>query len=117
MLLSDAGDPICEPCSNGVEVDRADQRAAGSIFAASGSALALGTLAVFFNPCLLFSLLGVLSALGTFGLLHRHPEYRARLGWRFFATVAVAALGLVVALIAPVARVVVDVVLDLVGVG
>lgn len=116
LRFSDAGEAMCGRCADGIDLDQGEQRAAGAIFGASGSALGLGLVAIFFNPCLVLTIMGVLSAGGTFALLYRHPEYRARLGWRFPATLAVASAGLLVSLLAPVMRIVVDVVLDALGV-
>ena len=103
-LLSDSGEPICNGCNDKADVDVAEVRAANAIFAASGSALGLGLMGMLFNPYLLLTVLGSLSAVGTFGLVIRHPEYRARMGWKLPVTLVVAALGLGLSLLAPVLR-------------
>jgi len=108
VLLSDAGDPVCSRCNDLADVDSAEMRAAGAIFAASGGALGFGVIGVFFNPCLLMTVLGVLSAISTFTVVHRHPEYRARLGWKLPATLVVALLGLLLSLASPFLRVLLE---------
>lgn len=104
-LLSDDGEPICSKCNDRADVDVAEQRAAGAIFAASGGAIGLGIASIFVNPCLIMSILGVLSAISTFTIVYRHPEYRARLGWRLPATIVVAAIGMAISLASPVMRI------------
>ena len=107
-LLSDAGEPICTTCNDKADVDVAEQRAAGAIFAASGGSNGIGVASIFVNPCLVLSVLGVLSAVSTFVLVYRHPEYRARLGWKLPATIVVAALGLAVSLGSPIVRILLE---------
>ncbi len=98
-LLSESGEPICAACQEKAELAQGDQRAARAIFASSGGALALGALAVFFDPCFLPTIAGVLAGLGTLGLLARNPEHARRLGSRAWvaALLALAGMGLSVA--------------------
>jgi hypothetical protein len=104
-LYSDTGDLVCPACNAKAEIASGDARAAQAIFAASGSSIALGAFAaVAVNPCYLVSILGILTAIGTFVLLHRHPEHHARLGWKLPATIAIAASGLLLSLVAPLVR-------------
>jgi hypothetical protein len=100
-LLSDAGEPICARCNDLADIDQAEQRAAGAIYASSGGAVGFGFLAMFVNPCLVMSIIGVLSGLGTVGLVYRHPEYRARLGSRLPVTLVVAGIGILLSVVAP----------------
>ncbi len=104
-LLSDGGEPICARCNDLADLDQGEQRAASAIYASSGGAIGFGVLAVFTNPCFVLSILGVLSGLGTVGLVLRHPEYRARLGWRLPVTLVVASIGILLSLGAPVLQV------------
>ena len=101
-LLSDTGDPICTGCNDRAELGEGEHRAASAIFATSGSAFGFGLIGCVVNPYFLMTVLGVLSALSTFGLVIRHPEYRKHLGWRLPATIVVASLGLLMSLLAPV---------------
>jgi hypothetical protein len=105
-LLSDRGEPICAACQQKVDLAQGDQRAATAIFASSGGALALGTLAVFFDPCLLPTIAGVVAGITTIGMLVRHPEHRVRLGARAWIAVALALAGIVLSIVAPFAGVV-----------
>src|SRR4051812_40122815 len=97
-LLSESGEPICATCQAKAELALGDARAARAIFASSGGALALGALAVFFDPCFVPTIAGVLAGIGTLGLLVRNPEHRARLGARAFVAAGLAVLGIVLSI-------------------
>lgn len=101
-FLSNDGDPICRKCNDKADIDAGEERAAGAIFAASGGALGLGVIGIFYNPCLLPTILGVMSGASTFALLQRHPEYRKRMGWKLPATMVIAAIGIALSVLAPV---------------
>ncbi len=100
-LLSDRGEPICAACQERVELAQGDARAGRAIFASSGGALALGALAIFFDPCLLPTVAGVVAGITTIGLLVRHPEHRARLGMRAHVAAALALAGIALSIVAP----------------
>lgn len=100
-LLSESGEPICASCQAKAELAQGDARAARAIFASSGGALALGALAVFFDPCLLPTIAGVVSGLGTLGLLLRNPDHRARLGTKAYVAAGLAVLGIGLSIAAP----------------
>ena len=106
-LYSDVGQLICPACSAKAEIAKGDERAAKAILSASGTSVAFGLAASFvLNPCLVVSLLGVASAAGTFALLYRNPEHRAKLGARLPLAIGIATLGLVLSLAAPLIRLV-----------
>jgi hypothetical protein len=100
--LDDSGDPVCAACKDRADVDAGEQRAAGAIFSASAGAIGLGLIAVVWNPCLLMTILGVLTAGSTFTLIHRHPEYRRRMGWKAPAAMVIATIGMVLSVFAPI---------------
>ncbi|MCC6873311.1 MAG: hypothetical protein IT378_03300 [Sandaracinaceae bacterium] len=105
-LYSEAGELVCATCNVKAEIAGGEERAARAIFAASGTSVLLGLAAGFLvNPCFITSVLGVLSAIGTFVLLYRHPEHRARLGWKLPVTIGAAVLGIVLCLAAPFVRI------------
>lgn len=100
-LLSDQGEPICPACSARADLEREEKRASQAIFASSGSALALGVIALAVDPCFLTSIFGVAAGMGTLSLLARHPEHRARLGGRAWVAGIAAVLGMGLAVAAP----------------
>jgi len=102
-LLSDRGEPICTSCQEKAELHQGAGRAANAIFASSGGALALGALAIFFDPCLVPTLAGVIAGLTTLSLLARHPEHRARLGSRAYVAMSLSVLGMALSIVAPLA--------------
>jgi len=101
-LLSNDGEPVCQKCNDRADIDAGEERAAGAIFSASGGAIGLAVIAIFYNPCLIPTVMGVMSGAGTFALIARHPEYRKRLGWKLPVTMVVAALGIALSVLAPV---------------
>lgn len=100
-LLSDQGEPICPACSARADLEREEKRASQAILASSGSALALGVLALAVDPCFLTSIFGVAAGMGTLSLLARHPDHRARLGTRAWVAGIAAVLGIGLAVAAP----------------
>ncbi len=101
-FLSNDGDPICRKCNDKSDVDAGEERAAGAIFSASGGAIGLAVIAIFYNPCLIPTVMGVMSGAGTFALIARHPEYRKRMGWKLPVTMVVAAIGIALSVLAPI---------------
>lgn len=101
-LYSDSGELLCGACSAKADLDTGEERAAKAILSASGTSVVFGLAACFvLNPCLAVSAFGVASAVGTFVMLHRNPDYRARLGPRASVAIGVAAFGLLLSLAAP----------------
>jgi len=101
-LYSDSGELVCGGCNAKAELATGEERAAAAILSASGTSVVFGLAACFvLNPCLAVSAFGVASAVGTFVMLHRNPDYRARLGARAPIAIGVAAFGLVLSLVAP----------------
>lgn len=100
-LLSESGEPICAACQAKAELALGDARAARAIFASSGGALALGAVSIFFDPCLVTTIAGVLAGIATLGLLVRHPDHRKRLGARAWLATALSLSGIVLSIVGP----------------
>ena len=100
-LYSESGDLICNRCNAKELIDTGDGRAAASIFGASGGALAFAVISIAINPCFVFTILAIASAIGTYTMLYRHPEHRARLGWKAPLALGLATAGLLFSLVAP----------------
>jgi hypothetical protein len=63
IVYSGQGNPLCIPCNQQAELLELDQRAAGNITKAAGSAIGLGFLSWVFNPFLLITIGAFSSAL------------------------------------------------------
>ncbi|HJL15209.1 MAG TPA: hypothetical protein RMH99_06110 [Sandaracinaceae bacterium LLY-WYZ-13_1] len=98
---SEAGERICRRCEAVETIDAGDQRAAVSIMGGGLASFSIGVLSLCINPLLICSVGAFLSGLGTIIMLSRHPEYKARMQWRYPVTMITAVLGMLLSLVIP----------------
>lgn len=98
---SEQGERICERCDAVQTIETGDNRATSGIVGGGMGAFFLGLTSICFNPVFVMSFLAIGTGVGTLVTLHRHPEYRQKMGWKFPAAVAGAVIGILLGLVHP----------------
>ena len=98
---SESGDRICKRCQALETIDTGDMRAASSILGGGLGAFSTGLLSLCINPLLIFSVIAIISGIGTLVMIFRHPEYREKMGWRYPVAIITSVLGILMGLVIP----------------
>ena len=99
--FSEDGLLICKRCEAKQTINTGDSRAAIGIAGMGYGVLATGFLSLFCNVYMVFSVMTWLGAIAYVGMVWRHPEYRARMGWQFITATGAAVIGTLMSFVIP----------------